>query len=244
MTPMPESTAAFYPIALRLEGRRALVVGGGKVAARKVEGLLAAGADVVVVSPSLAPAFSRVLGSRSMTWLEREYDEGDVAGVSLVIAATDVPDVNARVSTDARQARVPVCVVDDPDASDFIVPAVVRRGDLVLAISSGGASPALVGLLRRELDQLFPEDTALLVRVLAKARSRVQGMVEDPERRREMMKRLLTVDLLSLVGAAQAGEALIRQIDALIEGSQPPAPRQSPGAAARTPAARGRDARR
>ncbi len=240
---MPDRSGVFYPIALRLKGRRVLVVGGGKVAARKVEGLLEAGAEVVVVSPALARAFGRVLPSRAMTWLAREYERGDVAGVSLVIAATDAPEVNARVRADARQARVPVCVVDDPDASDFIVPAVVRRGDLVLAISSGGASPALVGHLRRELDQLFAEDTALLVRVLAKARSRVPRMVEDPERRREMMKRLLTVDLLSLVGAAQAGGAPIRQIDALIEGSRGPEPPGSPRPAGRTPAARGRDAR-
>lgn len=151
-----------YPIVLRRDGRRALVVGGGKVAARRVGGLLEAGARVIV-SPRFAPGFHRLVATRGVACIERSYRLDDMAGADLAIAATDDREVNARVRTDARQAGVPVCVVDDPEHSDFIVPAVVRRGDLLLAISSGGASPGLVGQLRRELDLLVPEDAALLV---------------------------------------------------------------------------------
>jgi siroheme synthase-like protein len=205
----------FYPIVLRLGERRALVVGAGKVAARKAGGLLRAGARVVVVSPMFSPAFNRLVPSGAVTRIQRSYDASDLTDMSLVIAATDDPTVNAQVRADARRAGVWVSVVDDPEASDFIVPAVVRRGDFLLAISSGGASPAFVGLLRREIDSLVPEDVGPLVALLAKARGRIQQAVGEPARRRELMSRLLTLDLLA-TARTEGSEAVLRQIDALI----------------------------
>ncbi len=186
----PDAAGRFYPIVLRLGGRPALVVGGGKVAARKASGLLDAGARVVAVSPTFAPQFTRLVPSGAVTCVHRPYHASDLADVSLVIAATDDPKVNSRVGTDARRAGVWVSVVDDPE---------VRRGDFLLAISSGGASPGLVGQLRRELDLLVPEDVGLLVALLAEARGRIQRAAGDPARRRELMARLLTLDLLSTV---------------------------------------------
>lgn len=200
---------------LRLGGRRALVVGGGKVAARKAAGLLDAGARVVAVSPQFSPAFSRLVPRGAVTCIERPYQSSDVADASVVVAATDDPEVNALVRADARRAGVWVSVVDDPANSDFIVPAVVRRGDFLLAMSSGGASPGLVGQLRRELDLLVPDDISVLVTLLAKARGRIQRAVADPDRRRELMTRLLTLDLLSTL-RAQGSDAVIRRIDDLL----------------------------
>ncbi len=217
-----------YPIVLRLDGRRALVVGGGKVAARRVGGLLEAGARVVVVSPRFAPGFRRLVATRGVACIERSYRLDDVTGADLAIAATDDREVNARVRSDARQAGVPVCVVDDPEHSDFIVPAVVRRGDFLLAISSGGASPGLVGQLRRELDLLVPEDAAVLVRLLARARLQVRGAVADPDRRRDLLTRVLSVDLLAALRAG-GDEAVARLIDDLI--ARPAGPRPAPAEA-------------
>lgn len=211
----PDGAGRFYPIVLRLGGRRALIVGGGKVAARKASGLLAAGARVIAVSPMFSPAFIRLVPSGAVSCIERPYQTSDLADMSLVIAATDDPKVNARVKADARRAGVWVSVVDDPENSDFIVPAVVRRGDFVLAISSGGASPRLVGHLQRELDLLVPEDVGVLVALLAKARGRIQRAVSDPARRRELMTRLLTLDLLSTL-RTEGSDAVIRRIDDLI----------------------------
>jgi precorrin-2 dehydrogenase/sirohydrochlorin ferrochelatase len=211
-----------YPIVLRLDGHRALVVGGGKVAARRVGGLLEVGAPVVVVSPRFAPSFHRLVATRGLACVERSYRYEDMAGVGLAIAATDDREVNARVRSDARQAGVPVCVVDDPEHSDFIVPAVGRRGDLVLAISSGGARPGLVGQLRREIDLLVPEDAAVLVRLLARARLQVRGAAADPDRRRDLLTRLLSVDLLTALRAG-GDEAVARLIDDLI--ARPAGPR-------------------
>lgn len=212
---MNSERADFYPIVLRLRGRRVLVVGGGKVGARKAAGLLEAGAHVVVVSPRFAPAFARLVDTAALTLIERPYKVEDLAGMALVVAATDDREVNAQIRDDARRAGVLVSVVDDPRASDFIVPAVVRRGDLLVAISTGGRSPGLAGQLRRELDLLVPQDWEVLVRLLGVARARVQTAVENPARRQELMKQLITVDILSTLRNA-GGQAAVDQVDALI----------------------------
>lgn len=240
----PDGAGGLYPVVLRLGGRRALVVGGGTVAARKAAGLLEAGAHVVAVSPRFSPVFRRLVPRAAVTWVERPYRPTDLADVSLAIAATDDPEVNAQVRADARRAGVWVSVVDDPGRSDFIVPAVVRRGDFLLAISSGGASPALVAHLRRELDRLVPEDIGVLVRLLGTARAHIRRAVADPDRRRELMGRLLTLDLRSTL-RPQGGDAVVRRIDDLIApGSRRPAlPRGRPSSR-ETTRHRERDGRR
>ena len=179
---MTSESTGLYPIVLRLCDRRVLVVGGGKVGARKAAGLVEAGAHVVVVSPRFAPAFARLVDTATLTLIERRYTAEDLAGMALVVAATDDSKVNAQIRDDARRAGVLVSVVDNPRASDFVVPAVVRRGDLLVAISTGGRSPGLAGQLRRELDLLVPEDWEVLVRLLGVARARVQTAVENPAR--------------------------------------------------------------
>lgn len=232
----PDAAGGFYPIVLRLRERRALVVGGGKVAARKARGLLDAGARVVAVSPMFCPAFLRLVPAGAVSCIRRPYRTSDLADVSLVIAATDDPTVNARVRADARRAGVWVSVVDDPGDSDFIVPAVVRRGDFLLAMSSCGASPGLVGHLRRELDRLVPEDVGFLVALLAKARGRIQRSVSDPCQRRELMSRLLALDLLATL-RTEGSDAAIRRVDGLIAAATGPprAPHRGSPDAGRTP---------
>ncbi len=212
---MARGNAGFYPVVLRLRGRRVLIVGGGKVAARKAAGLLEVGAHVTVVSQSFAPAFARVVDTAGLRLIERRYAGTDLDGMALVVAATDNRKVNAQVRVDARRAGVLVSVVDDLQKSDFIVPAVVRRGDLLLAISTGGRSPALAGHLRRELDSLVSDDWGALVKLLGAARARVQAAVGDPERRQDVMKRLATLDLLSTLRNS-GSEAATSQIEALI----------------------------
>ncbi len=233
---MTREGAGLYPVVLRLRDRRVLVVGGGKVAARKASGLLQAGAHVVVVSPRFAPAFGRLVDTAALTLIERRYAVGDLAGMALVVAATDDREVNAQVRADARRAGVLVGVVDNPRESDFTVPAVVRRGDLLLAISTGGQSPALAGHLRRELDLLVPDDWEALVQILGVARARVQTAVDNPVRRQELMKQLITPDLLSTLRNG-GGQAAADQIEALIAelAASCPTTLEGPGAAAGTP---------
>jgi len=231
-----EGGGGLYPVVLRLRDRRVLVVGGGKVGARKAAGLVEAGAHVVVVSPRFEPAFARLVNTAALTLIERRYVIEDLAGMALVVAATDDREVNAQVSADARRAGVLVSIVDNPRESDFIVPAVVRRGDLLLAISTGGRSPALAGHLRRELDLLVPDDWEVLVRLLGVARAKVQTAVENPARRQELMKQVITLDVLSTLRNG-GDQAATDQIDALIAGwaTSSPTTLEGPGAVAATP---------
>jgi precorrin-2 dehydrogenase/sirohydrochlorin ferrochelatase len=233
---MADAAGGLYPVVLGLRGRRALVVGGGKVAARKAAGLLAADAHVVVVSPTFLPAFGRLVDTAALTLVERPYVPSDLEGMVVVVAATDDRRVNAQVSADARRAGVLVSVVDAPRESDFIVPAVVRRGDLLIAISTSGRSPALAGHLRRELELLVPDDWEVLARLLGAARTKVQKAVGDADRRRDLLKQLVSLDLLSTL-RQDGRQAATEQIDTLISAmvATAPAPPQAAPSADETP---------
>lgn len=151
--------APLYPVNLIVARRACLVVGGGRVAARKAQGLLAAEAEVHVVAPDI----SAEMRALPVTWDERPYRAGDLDGRWLVITATDAPEVNAAVARDAEAAGLWVNSADDPANCSFILPAVVRRGDLQVTVSTGGRSPALASWLRARLqDELGPEYDVLL----------------------------------------------------------------------------------
>jgi precorrin-2 dehydrogenase len=160
----------FYPFFLEMNHRRCAVVGGGAVAERKVEGLLEVGAGVMVISPAITEGLCDLLARGAIRHLAREYQTGDLAGYDLVFVATDDAAVNAAVCRDARAQDVWVNSADDPDHCDFILPAVIRRGDLTVAISTGGASPAATRAIREELDDYFTPEYAQLVRVAAEVR--------------------------------------------------------------------------
>ena len=149
-----------YPVNLVLDGRRCLVVGGGHIALRKVQGLLACGAQVRVVAPRIVPELRTLPG---VTFDERPWRPDDLAGVWLVIAATDDPAVNGAVYQAGERERIWVNGADDPANCSFTLPSVVRRGDLQIAVSTGGRSPALASWLRRRLEgEIGPEYSDLL----------------------------------------------------------------------------------
>jgi siroheme synthase-like protein len=175
---------AFYPVCLDLRGRPCVVVGGGTVAARKVEGLLECGASVTVVAPVLGPVLKQLARSGAIAVRLRPYKDGDLLGASLAIAATDDPAANAAIAAEARAHGVWLNAADDPDRCDFILPAVVRRGDLQIAISTGGRSPALARRVREDLERLLPPEYADLLPLLADLRAelRREGAELPPER--------------------------------------------------------------
>lgn len=165
-----------YPInVVGLAHQRCLVVGGGTVALRKVEGLVAAGAQVTVVAPEADEGLLTLAASGVVHLEDRAYESRDLDGTFLVIAATDDRTVNHAVSAGAMSRGLLVNVVDDPDASNFIVPAVVRRGELTVAVSTGGASPALARRLREELEVRFGPEYEELVEILAALRPEIMG---------------------------------------------------------------------
>jgi siroheme synthase-like protein len=157
-----------YPVNIVLSGERCLVVGGGRVAARKAAGLLAAGARVVVVAPEVVASLR---DDDRVRWYARPYQRGEVAAYRLAIAATGEPDVDGQVYRDAEAAGVLVNSADDPEHCRFTLPAIARRGDIQLTASTDGRSPALATWLRRRLEEVLDDHLLALLDLLADARA-------------------------------------------------------------------------
>lgn len=170
-----------FPVNLKLADRPCLVVGGGAVAYRKARALARAGARVLAVAPSFDVRFGRFRTAK------RAFRASDVAGACVVVAATDDPRVNRRVFNACARRRIPVNVVDVPELCTFTMPATFRRGELTVAISTNGASPALSRALRLVLEKMYPKRLAGLVRALRRARA---ARPRGGERRR-LMRRLV-----------------------------------------------------
>jgi len=206
-----------YPVVLDMAGRRAVVVGGGRVALRKALALAEAGAEVTAVAPEFLPDFAAAAG---VICVREAYDARHVAGAAVVIAATDDETVNRRVAVDARAAGALVNVVDVPALCDFLVPAQVRRGDLLVTVSTGGAAPSLSRRLRERLEAEFGPEWAGYLAALRAARERILAEGHPPEVRRRIFQRLTGSDVLEAVRAGP--DALRRAIDAAVaEGRSP-----------------------
>lgn len=177
----------YYSICLDVRNQTCLVVGGGRVAAGKAIALAQAGAVVRVVAPTVLQTLRETPGIMVEI---RPYAPGDEAGAALAFAATDDASVNALVAARCRAAGVWCCVTDDAGAGDFVMPATVRRGDLTLSVSTGGASPALTKRLRRELEAQFPEAYAAYTAFLREMRERAAAVIADPARRRAVATEL------------------------------------------------------
>jgi len=193
----------YIPIFLDVTGSECVVVGGGEVAARKVESILEAGARVSVVSPSLSPQMAAIVAGEQVTHVARNYQPGDIRGCVLVYAATDDPKLQRELAAEARALGIPVNVVDVPELCSFIAPAVVKRGELKIAISTGGASPAFAARLRRNLEDQFGDEYARTLEVLRAARRRLHACEIDPAVR---MRRLKDLANSALPDAIAAGD--------------------------------------
>jgi len=165
----------YYPIFLRVAQRSCLIVGGGKVAQQKALSLLGAGAAVTVISPELTAELQALAANGRITHLARPYAPRDVCGYVLAYAATGDPVVDRHIVRDAEDAGVLVNVVDQPDLCDFIAPAVMRRGDLLIATSTSGASPTLAKRIRQDLEAQFGEEYAEVLLVLRRVRQRLKA---------------------------------------------------------------------
>jgi precorrin-2 dehydrogenase/sirohydrochlorin ferrochelatase len=166
---------AYLPIFLDVTGRRCVVVGGGEVAARKAASLLEAGAQVVVVSPSLLEALSALARAGRIMHVNRPYEAGDIAGAALVYAATDDAELHRRIHDEARARGIPLNVVDVPPLCTFITPAVMARGSLKIAVSTEGASPAMAKRIVARLERLFGPEYGLTLEVLRAARQHLRA---------------------------------------------------------------------
>jgi precorrin-2 dehydrogenase / sirohydrochlorin ferrochelatase len=196
---------AYYPVFLNLAGRRCAVIGGGSVGQRKVEGLVESGANVTVISPRLTERLDAFVKQGTVQHVSREYQTGDLAGFDLAFAATDDGALNMRVFEDAREKGIWINAADDPSRCDFILPAVIRRGELMVAVSTGGASPALTRAIREDLEKYFPQDFKELVEVASEVRRelRRQSVEVSASRWNEALKG----DFRQLIKEGRAGEA-------------------------------------
>ena len=207
-----------YIAALKLKGRRAVVVGGGDIGLEKVEGLLACDGDVTLVAPDAVPALRELADEGSISWERREYAGAtDLEGVFLAIAATNQSEVNIRVSEDAEARSMLVNVVDVPPLCNFILPAIVRSGPLAIAISTAGASPALAKRMKREIADAFGEPYARLAVMLNDARGWAKATLPTYQDRKEFFEGIVNgePDPVQLVRDGRESEVL-----ALIEAAK------------------------
>jgi precorrin-2 dehydrogenase/sirohydrochlorin ferrochelatase len=194
-----------FPIFLKLESRACLVVGGGNVAEAKITGLLGEGASLKVVAPEATAQIRQWASSGVIEWEQRAFESRDLEGMFLVIVATSSHEVNTRVFTAAHARGILCNAVDDPPNCDFYYPAVVRRGDLQIAISTGGHSPALAQRIRQELEKQFGPEYESWVAALGKQREELAAMDLDPEVRKRILHELASRASFEARGAAQEG---------------------------------------
>jgi precorrin-2 dehydrogenase len=179
-----------FPIFLKLEGRRCLVVGAGTIAQGKIQGLLGDGAQVKVIAREAVPQIREWAASGVLAWEARAFEPKDLDGAFLVIVATSSREANTQVFEEANARHVLCNAVDDPERCDFYYPAVVKRGDLQIAISTSGRSPALAQRIRQELEQQFGLEYEAWVAELGLKRDQLNATQTDPEIRKRILHEL------------------------------------------------------
>jgi precorrin-2 dehydrogenase/sirohydrochlorin ferrochelatase len=203
----------YYPIYLNLQGRLCVVVGGGKVAEGKVVGLLAAAARARVVAPTLTSALERLACDGQIEHLARVYRPGDLADAFLAISATDEPEVNEKVWQEANASGLLVNVVDDASRCNFIAPAILRQGDLAVAISTSGKAPALAVRLREQFEHLVGPEHARFLQLAGSLRERLAAQRPSFAERRALWYQLVDSDVLGLLRNGDEGAARLRMAE-------------------------------
>ncbi len=196
----------YYPIHLDIKNRSCLIVGGGAVGTRKVNTLLECGAHVTVVSPDPTAHLARLASEGSITLRKRAYRSDDLAGMFLVIGATDDETLNRQVSQDAERAQILCNIADRPEVCNFILPSIVHRGDLVITISTSGKSPALAKHLRQKLETQFGQEYADLLVLMGAIRQKLLSQAHEPEAHKALFNQLIDSDLIQLMQAGKTEE--------------------------------------
>lgn len=194
---------AYYPMIVDLTGRRCVVAGGGPVAERKIAALLDTQASVVAISPGFTEQITAWIQEHRVEGIARKYVSPDADNAFLLIAATDDERVNVQVHQDAVERKQLVNVADRPELCSFIVPAVVRRGKLLIAVSTSGASPSAALQIRNEMEAAYGVEYEIYLDFLSEFRLKVQQVVKDTKHRRQLFKDILQVDLLHKIRSGE-----------------------------------------
>ncbi len=210
-------SSAYYPVFLNISGKKCIVIGGGQVALRKTMALLERDAAVQVISPVVCSELNKLAEKRIITVSRRDYHPGDARGAFVIIAATDNHALNQQVVAEARAANVLVNVVDNAELSDFIVPSCLSRGDITIAISTSGRSPALARKIRSRLEAEFGKEYGTLAVLLSEVRAEVkrQGIVLNGDDWQEALDLDSLLDLLQKDKRDEAKTLILNQLKAI-----------------------------
>jgi precorrin-2 dehydrogenase / sirohydrochlorin ferrochelatase len=189
----------YYPVNLDIRGRKCLVVGGGAVGTRKVTTLVNCGAKVTVVSPVISSELTDLSAKGVIQIKQREYCSSDVNDIFLIIGATSDEKLNLRISEDAEKKNLLCNIADVPEACNFILPAIVTRGDLIIAISTSGNSPAFAKKLRKILEKQFGEEYAILLKLMGAIRKKLLAQAHEPEAHKHLFEQLLDAGILDMI---------------------------------------------
>lgn len=193
---MKSSTEKIYfPLFLDISGKNFLVVGSGKVAERKIRTLLRFKANIKVVSSRISKNVKKMAEKGLIVAKEKNYETSDLDGIDFVISATNDSKINRKISLDAKNLKIPVNVVDDPELCDFIMPSIVKRGQMVLAISTSGRLPFLSKKLRMDLEKMVDSDYLKYFLKMAKVREKIKGEIRDKKEKERMLKILSNMDV-------------------------------------------------
>jgi len=207
---------AHYSISIDLDNRKCVVIGGGMVAERKVETFLEFGAAVAVVSPELTPRLRELVDQGKIEYAAEAYQPGHLEGAFLAVAATDDRDINTAVFAEAQQSGILINVVDVPELCTFYMPATVRRGDLVISVSTSGRSPAMARRIREEIESRFGEEYGELAEILGDMRDEIKARYPDIADRNRAYVRILDSDALSLLAIGRKEEAVKRAHECIL----------------------------
>lgn len=203
-----------YPLNVDLSGRSLILVGGGRVAERKVRGILSVGTatSICVIAPQITTVLQEHAAAGRLCWKQAYYADGMLEGAFLVYAATDLREVNAAVAAEAKRRGIPVNVIDDPAASTFQVPASIRRGELILSVSTAGGSPALSRAIRMELEEMYPPAFGMWLERVSCLRVELQESISSSSARTRFWRTALCPDILTMVrhGAMEKAEVELR----------------------------------
>jgi len=201
----------YYPVYLDIQNRNCLVVGGGTVGTRKVMTLLTCGAMVTVVSPDVSGPLLELAENGSIIWKKRSYQTSDIDNMFLVIGATDHETLNRQIHADAERLDKLCNIADRPEACNFILPSIVNRGDLIIAISTSGKSPAFAKKLRKDIEKKFGNEYADFLKLMGEIRKKLLSQKHEPETHKHLFEQLINRGLVEMVR-----DRKIEEIDALL----------------------------
>ena len=189
----------YYPVNLDIQNRKCLVVGGGSVSTRKVMTLLECGAVVTVVSPDVAEELLELAEKKMIKLKKRPYEPSDIDGMFLVIGATDNEELNRQINKDAEHQNKLCNIADRPEACNFILPSIVNRGNLVIAISTSGKSPAFAKKMRQDLEKEFGEEYDEFLQLMGAIRKKALSEKHEPEAHKHLFEQLINRGLIDMV---------------------------------------------